>query len=119
MARVLILSLAVVCVFFGLSTVMPILEGTEGERQVAVVVGAFKNSPSCIISSHPNAISLGESAGIAWGSEHASLAQLSDAGEVSLQGGMFVTPLNTTTYTLTVSAPTGEVSSCNTVITVR
>lgn len=119
MLRVLIFGFAVVVVFTGLITVMPILEGTEGERQVAAVVARPEVLPSCIISAHPEVVSPGEEVSVAWGSEMAFVAWLSDVGEVPLQGGMFVTPSDSTTYTLTVGSYSGKAASCSTEIMVH
>ena len=91
----------------------------ELPADTASFVGEDPSRLSCIISSNPSTISRGESTSIAWGSENASFASLSDTGTVSPQGGMFVSPIETTSYTLTVYRSDSESSSCKTEITVH
>ncbi len=75
--------------------------------------------PSCIISANPDVITRGQFANIAWGSQNASSASLSGVGTVSTQGGISVSPIQTTTYTLTVAGSSGKSNSCTARVLVR
>ena len=130
MLRVLILGAAVFTALFAITTVSPILEGSiEMEPFVASVQAGIPElteealpsgtSLACIISAHPSNISRGQSANVAWGSTNASSAELSGTGAVPLQSGIGVSPLRSSTYTLTVRSSSGGFSFCKTTITVR
>lgn len=83
-----------------------------------VTVAAPKPSPSCVISVFPSAIARGSSAALSWGSFNAAVATLGGVGVVPLQGGITVSPLYSTDYTLIVSS--GEQSkTCTTQLTVQ
>lgn len=118
MLRVFIFGFAVVVVFTGMVTVLPILEGSDVPRQVAAVAARPALLPSCIISAHPQTVSAWEEASIAWGSENASSASLSAVGEVPLQGGTFVMLAESSTFTLTVRSHTGDEATCSTEVLV-
>ncbi|MBI4128560.1 MAG: hypothetical protein HY460_00790 [Parcubacteria group bacterium] len=75
-------------------------------------------TPSCIISAHPEEISLGENTSLAWGSNDASSALLSGIGAVPINGGLYVAPQETTTYSLTVFGSGNRSSSCSARVTV-
>lgn len=68
--------------------------------------------PSCIISVNPDVIERGDSANLAWGSQNASSATLSGVGAVPTQGGISVSPVQTTTYTLTVGGSSRRSNTC-------
>ena len=69
-------------------------------------------TPSCVIAVNPSAISRGASASLGWWSENATSASLSGFGSVSLMGGRYVSPQQTTTYTLTVRNASGQSNMC-------
>src|SRR3989344_6532511 len=124
MLRVLILGASALIVLVAIVTVSPILDGSiEVQPFVASVQASIPQEmseekvqppPSCIISAHPNSISRGEEASIAWGSEHANSAAFSNGEDVPLQGGLFVRPITTRDYMLSVFSPSGEWSYCTT-----
>lgn len=117
MLRVTILGLVSFTVFFGLITVLPMLESEiPGPQQYALAT--IPLTPSCAISAHPDVINRGEEASIAWWSENALYAVLSGVGEVPLKGGSFIAPLTTGDYLLSVVSATGEWAYCSTSITV-
>src|SRR3990167_7015170 len=88
-------------------------QGGNGSCYTRVTVQPpVSGPPSCIISVNPDVISRGESANLAWGSQNASSATLSGTGPVPTQGGVSVSPIQTTTYTLTVGGSSGQSSSC-------
>lgn len=74
--------------------------------------------PSCVISTHPGLIRVGQSASIAWGSGNARSAALSGVGAVPTVGGMYVAPRQTTVYTLTVFGDGNTSNACATRISV-
>src|SRR3989344_6799763 len=75
--------------------------------------------PSCIISVNPGVIRRGQSANLAWGSQNAGSASLSGTGPVPTQGGISVSPTQTTTYTLAVGGSSGQSNSCSVRLTVQ
>lgn len=75
--------------------------------------------PTCILSAHPSVVSRGETVNIAWGSENGASATLSGFGQVPLRGGVTATPVNSTSYTLSVRSYGGQVTNCGTMVTVR
>ena len=88
-------------------------QGGNGSCYTRVTVQPpVSGPPSCLISVNPDVISRGESANLAWGSQNASSATLSGTGPVPTQGGVSVSPIQTTTYTLTVGGSSGQSSSC-------
>ena len=126
MFRVLVLGASALVVLVTIVTVSPILDGSiELEPFVASVQESIPQevevqpAPSCIISAHPAVISRGEEASIAWGSENAISASLSLVGAVPPRGGIYVKPLITGDYVLSVLSSTGEWSYCTTAIIVR
>ncbi len=67
-------------------------------------VSSFSANPSTIVS--------GQSASLTWASTNADFATLDNGvGQVSPNGGMTVSPTQTTVYTLTVKGPGGMVNS--------
>ena len=70
-------------------------------------------TPTCIISAHPDSIRRGETTSLAWGSNNASSALLSGVGAVAVNGGMYIAPQQSATYTLTVYG-SGRSNSCAT-----
>ena len=123
MLRVLIFSAACLVVFVGLATAMPILEDGISVGQFAASAYPSEEihiAPSCIISAHPQVISEGDTASIAWSSRHASEAEISPrVGTVPLEGGMFLEPHYSEVYTLTARSDLGEVATCSTYVTVE
>ena len=123
MHRPLVLGLAVLVVFVGLTTVLPILESDIDASPQAAAVAYMRatpvGEPSCIISAHPQVAERGEEVSLAWSSENVEdLFLMGDLGEVSANGGAFVTPEQSQVYTLYVRSISGEVSSCSTSVTV-
>ncbi len=119
MLRAAIFGLAVLVVFTGIATFIPILEAPSTFQQVAAVAATPRALPTCTIAPSKDVIEIGEEISIAWTSENASVAWLSDVGEVSIAAGMFVTPEESTTYTLTVGSESGAASSCSTSVVVE
>lgn len=76
-------------------------------------------TPFCIISAHPEQIARGATSSLAWGSNNASSALLSGVGAVSVNGGMYVAPAESTTYTLTVFGSQGRSDMCTARVTVQ
>ena len=144
MFRVLVFGAAALTVFVGIVTVFPLLD-SEIDSGVAAAVAsvgasvperAFENErsingampvlsamarprPSCIISAKPAIISKGEKVSIAWGSENASTARLSEVGAVLPRGGLFIRPSRSEAYTLTVHSTDRQIALCWTWVTVR
>ncbi len=119
MFRVFIFGFAVLVVFTGMVKVLPILEGTPGERQMAAVVQAQNITPECTISAESPSITAGEEVSVAWVSRKAATALLFGVGAVPVEGGMFVAPLESTTLALVVYSMTGQVATCTTEIVVN
>lgn len=86
--------------------------GGSGSCYTRITVRAQSATPSCVISAYPSSIHVGQSTNLAWGTANASSAYLSGVGSVGLQGGMYVTPNKTTTYTLTAVGAQGVTGSC-------
>ncbi|MBI2612835.1 hypothetical protein HYW59_03460 [Candidatus Kaiserbacteria bacterium] len=87
-------------------------QGGSGSCYTRITVRAPSGGPSCVISAYPSTISSGQSSSLAWGSESASSAYLSGVGTVAVQGGTYVAPQQTTTYTLTVFGSQGSSNTC-------
>ena len=95
-------------------------QGGNGSCYTRVTVQPpVSSAPSCIISVNPGVISRGESANLAWGSQNAGSASLSGTGPVPTQGGISVSPTQTTTYTLAVGGSSGQSNSCSVRLTVQ
>lgn len=86
--------------------------GGSGSCYTRITVRPQSATPSCIISAYPSSIHVGQSTNLAWGTANASSAYLSQIGNVALQGGMYVAPNKTTTYTLTAVGTQGVTGSC-------
>lgn len=91
-------------------------QGGSGSCYTRITVRPASGNPSCVISAYPSTISVGQSSSLAWGSQNASTAHLSGVGTVSVQGGTYVSPRQTTTYTLTVFGLQGASDTCMTQI---
>lgn len=74
--------------------------------------------PSCVISAHPSTIHEGESIKLSWGAQNTEHAVLEGHGGVPAMGGIELTPVKTTTYTLTVQSEFGDSAACDTEVTV-
>ena len=127
MSRVLVLCAAILVALASIVTVAPILEDDASDRYVASVQTGVSSqftkepslSPSCALSAHPSEIVQGGEVSIAWGSENAVSAILSEIGEVPVHGGLFVRPETTRDYLLSVRSQSGEWASCTTSVIVR
>lgn len=87
--------------------------GGTGSCYTRITVRPQSAAPACVIAAYPNSIHVGQSANLAWGSDRATSAYLSGVGTVPPQGGRYVSPTKTTTYTLTVTGPQGSSTSCS------
>jgi hypothetical protein len=95
-------------------------QGGNGSCYTRITVQSpVSNPPSCIISANPDIITAGQSANIAWGSQNASSASISGVGAVPTQGGISVSPIQTTTYTLAVANSNNQSNTCATRVVVR
>src|SRR3989338_5574218 len=144
MFRVLVFGAAALTVFVGIVTVFPLLDSEidSGVSAAVASVGAsvpgetFEDDsskeettrhlsekslirPSCMISANPAVISRGERVSIAWDSENAASARLSDVGAVLPHGGLFMRPSRSGAYMLVVHSTDGEIALCSTSIIVR
>jgi phospholipase C len=89
-----------------LSSITLCLTGCVGLAAVPSMptVNSFSANPSTVVA--------GQSTSLAWSSTNADFATLDNGvGQVSPNGGMTVSPTQTTVYTLTVKGPGGSVSS--------
>lgn len=87
-------------------------QGGSGSCYTRISVRPASGNPSCVISAYPSTISVGQSSSLAWGSQNASTAHLSGVGTVSVQGGTYVSPQQTSAYTLTVFGSQGASDTC-------
>ncbi len=87
-------------------------QGGSGSCYTRISVRAQSGNPTCMISAYPSSIHSGQSASLAWSSQNASSAYLSGVGAVAAQGGTYVAPRQTTTYTLTVYSGQGGSGAC-------
>ena len=84
-----------------------------------VTVRNISTAPTCIISANPNTITRGQSTNLAWGSQGALSASLSNFGLVPVQSGLTILPYQSTTYFLTVTSASGERGVCSTEVNVQ
>jgi len=120
MLRLALFGFACVVVLLGLTTALPIVEEGIQLGQTASSVSSYvvEMPPSCEISAHPQTLSEGEEASLAWVTKNADTAYLTPSfGEVALSDGIFFYPGQSEVYTLYVSSPFGE-AACSTYITV-
>ena len=94
-------------------------QGGNGSCYTRIDVKEQQAMPSCVIAANPEVISRGQTASLGWWSSNASSATLSGYGQVSLSGGMYVSPQQSTTYTLTAHNSTGQSRSCAVQVIVR
>ena len=88
-------------------------QGGSGSCYTYLTVEPLASSaPSCIISAHPETISRGQTSSLAWAATNASRAELSGEGAVALQGGRYVSPQGSTTYTLSVYSADNRSGAC-------
>ena len=92
--------------------------GGGGTTTESVTVSVNIPLPTVNISADPEAILLGESSTLTWSSTHAETCVIEPGiGSVDVNGSIFVSPTETTTYTITVTGP-GGTSSADVTITV-
>ena len=83
---------------------------------LSIEVVANISQPSASITAEPQKIILGESSTLIWQTEHADSIRIEPAfGSVAVNGSHQVSPVQTTTYTLTVTGPGGVASSQTTI----
>ena len=86
--------------------------GAGGTTQAGATVTVTAPLPSVGISADPAEISAGDSTTLSWTSAGAQSAYIdSGVGSVALNGSIQVAPQHSTTFTLTVSGPTGSASA--------
>ncbi|GEM_PF-3381799 len=70
--------------------------------------------PSCTLDLDPNSIEEGDQAVMSWTTSFATTAVINNGvGSVSIgSGNQFISPTNTTTYTMTVTSGTGHTATC-------
>jgi peptidoglycan hydrolase-like protein with peptidoglycan-binding domain len=82
--------------------------------QIILGGGSSTPAPTCTLSATPASIAIGSSTLLSWSSTNASSASLNQSiGSVGLSGSQSVSPATNTTYTLTVTNPTGS-NTCST-----
>jgi hypothetical protein len=92
--------------------------GPGGTATAGATVTVTIPKPAATLTATPAAITLGESATLAWTSANADSAVIDNGiGVVSLNGSMVVSPTETTTYTMTVTGP-GGTATANATVTV-
>jgi len=94
-------------------------QGGNGSCYTRIDVKEQQAMPSCVIAANPEVISRGQTSSLGWWSSNASGATLSGHGQVSISGGMYVSPQQSTTYTLTAHNSTGQSRSCAVQVIVR
>lgn len=73
--------------------------------------------PTVVISAAPETISSGESSTLTWSSNHADSAMIDQGiGSVPVNGTINVSPTETTSYTITVTGPSGTATAAVTVV---
>ena len=93
--------------------------GTANCQTTITVTEPPAKKPSCVISAYPSSIKKGDSSTLAWSSNNATSAVINRGiGSVALNGSMSVSPLVTTTYTMTVTG-SGGTANCQTTIYVE
>ncbi len=97
------------------ATLAVITEGAPGGFITVTITGA-SSQPSVTLNASSPAITAGESALLTWNAINAaSCAITPEIGRVALNGSLTVTPLATTTYTITATGPSGTATASATV----
>ena len=79
---------------------------------LVVSLGPASTTPTVSISATPETIQVGESSTLSWSSTDAQSAYIDNGiGVVSVSGSTTVSPEHTTSYTITVTGPTGSASA--------
>ena len=87
---------------------------------ITITVNPKPPLPTVSISANPRSIAVGTSATVSWTSRNADSATIDqDIGQVNLVGEMIVSPIVTTTYTISVTGPGGSASNSVTVEVLR
>jgi hypothetical protein len=90
--------------------------GPGGTSTAKVTVTVIQPSPTISLAADPVSIMAGESAILTWSSSDADTIQFNQGiGSVPLQGSLTVSPIATTTYTLTATGPGGTTSKSVTI----
>ena len=98
------------------STIYTIIAtGSGGVSDNASVTVYIK--PTASITASPAAINSGETATLNWSSSGATSCTISDIGPVEPSGTLVVSPVETTTYTLTATGPGGESDNASVTVT--
>jgi len=93
--------------------------GPGGSAASELTVTVYQ-PPTATISTDPDSILLGESSILSWATSHASSIEIDQGiGPVAASGSMFVSPTETTVYTITASGTGGSVSTPATVTVVE
>ena len=76
---------------------------------LTISLGSENQPPSVSFSASPSSVEQGQSSTLSWSSLRAESAHIDhDIGVVAIDGNTVVSPEHTTTYTLTVTGPTGS-----------
>ena len=90
--------------------------GPEGTATADITVTVAVPAPTVTISAEPASITLEDSATLTWSTTHADMVSIDNGvGNVDLNGSMVVSPVETTTYTITATGPGGTASAGATV----
>ncbi len=92
--------------------------GTVNCSDTVTITPVTDNAPMCVsLDAAPSSIRPGESTTLTWVTRNATSVSLSGVGAVAANDSRVVTPVGTTTYTLTVNG-TGPTSNCSVTVTV-
>jgi len=98
------------------SITVKLKKGKQGSY-LTVEVTQGTGLPSVTITANPETIQVGESSTLTWSSANADTCVIEpDIGSVAVNGSMPVSPLETTTYTITATGPEGSATDGTTVI---
>ncbi|MFM2339879.1 MAG: hypothetical protein RLZZ360_515 [Candidatus Parcubacteria bacterium] len=88
--------------------------------RTVTVTPVVVNAPVCdFLNANPVTINRGQSSVLSWGTTNATLVSINNGiGNVEVDGTRTVSPLDTTTYTMTVAGTNNQSVSCTRVITV-
>jgi len=92
--------------------------GPGGTSTASFTVAVTYPVPIITLSAEPEVITIGESSTLTWSSQYADSCMIDQGiGSVDLSGSTYVTPTETTTYTITASNP-GETATAGITVTV-
>lgn len=98
------------------TTYTAIATGPGGTTTAKITVTVMQPSPTVTLTADPMSIMVGESATLAWTSSDADTIRFDQGiGSAALQGSLTVSPIETTTYTLTAIGPGGTTTKSVTV----